>query len=104
MNCSWPMKPFSGTLPYATPQPSNHQESAAMQASSKFFSSTDDTNPSRQHPASSIAKPACMYTTSAAQMIIHICVMADSTPANCPAMEVKLYVISSNTGAFTSCQ
>ena len=38
----------------------------------KFFSSTDDTNPVRQHPASSIANPACMYTTRAAQRIIHL--------------------------------
>merc|ERR1719473_2293641 len=54
-NCSWPMKPFRGTAPYATPQPNSHQLSAAMQASSKFFSSTEETKPSRQHPASSIA-------------------------------------------------
>ena len=38
----------------------------------KFFSSTDDTNPVRQHPASSIANPACMYTTKAAHRIIHL--------------------------------
>ena len=40
--------------------------------SHKFFSSTDETNPVRQHPASSIAKPACMNMIRADARMIHL--------------------------------
>ena len=40
--------------------------------SHKFFSSTDETNPVRQQPASSIAKPACMNMIRADARMIHL--------------------------------
>jgi hypothetical protein len=93
-NCSRPINPYCGTSPYAKPQPSIHHAIAAMQASNKFFSSTDETNPVRQHPASSIAKPACMNMIRADARMIHECVIAASIPSNRRSSAASSHVVS----------
>merc|ERR1719271_207638 len=77
-NSERPMKPFSGTSPYANPQPKSHQPRVLTQQFSRFFSSTDCENPARQQPHSNIANPACMNITRAPQRMSHMCVMATS--------------------------
>mmetsp|Transcript_24038 Transcript_24038/g.52467 ORF Transcript_24038/g.52467 Transcript_24038/m.52467 type:complete len:276 (+) Transcript_24038:1084-1911(+) len=71
-NCSYPMmrlslESFSWGPPYARDQPQIHQPKVPMQSTVKFLSSVLCTFLERQHPASSMEKPACMKTTRAPQ-------------------------------------
>merc|ERR1719460_468318 len=90
-NSALPMKPFSGTLPYAKAQPNIHQPSVLTQQFSRFFSSTDCANPARQQPHSNIANPACMNITIAPHRMSHMCDMA----ASCSIFKDSIMVCNS---------
>ena len=61
------MKPLSFCAPYAKAQPRLHQPKVPQHTLTKFFISTLEAFFARQHPVSSMAKPACMNITRAPQ-------------------------------------